>query len=213
MGILSKITINNPIKLYKMSLEFKLMNDLEPVQKEEIAEIARDNEAPYWVQDEISLLLDPDIPLYRGADMRVEVGILEDGNLLGFYDVPFFGIVDGALQNTLPGYIAIRKTDHDRGIGTLAIGALKGIFHELAYLQDVDLVHTGGSVNETTRFTQNGYEFIGMGQTGEWQQQHLYQKTFAIEKQSLSIQNQRIVTVLYNRIMNFLDTPQNPGPN
>lgn len=182
-----------------MSLEFKLMNDLEPGQKEEIAEIARDNGAPYWVQDEISLLLDPDIPLYKGSDMMVEVGILEDRNLLGFYDIPFLGIVDDVLQNTLPGYIAIRKTDHGRGIGTQAIGALNGIFHELAYLQDVDVVHTGGSVNGTTMFTQNGYEFIGMGQKGEWQQQHLYQKTFAPEKQDLSIEHQRIATVLYNR--------------
>jgi len=183
-----------------MPLEFKLMNDLKPGQKEEIAEIARDNDAPDWVQDEINLLLDPDIPLYRGSDMRVELGILEDGNLIGFYDVPFFGIVDGALRNILPGYIAIRKTDQDRGIGTQAIGALKGIFHELAYFENVNVVHTGGSVNGTTMFTKNGYEPIGMGQKGEWQQQHLYQNIFAIERQDLSIEHQRIATVLYNRI-------------
>jgi len=37
-----------------MPLEFKLMNDLEHGQKEEIAEIALDNCAPDWILDGIN---------------------------------------------------------------------------------------------------------------------------------------------------------------
>ena len=185
-----------------MTLELKLMPDLEFDQKMVIANLVRENHAPERTRINVEGFFDPERPLsYDGLDIAVIVAALNNDKVVGFYESTFFGLDNGVLENTLPGYLNVKSKG--QGIGSEIIDSMGTIFQELGYVTGVPVVHTVGSIDETNIYVRKGYEPIGTGQKGEWQQLHMYQKTFLPQHQELVPNQQRIVDSMSKRIQKY----------
>ena len=194
-----------------MTLELKLMHDLEFDQRMVIANLVRDNHAPERTRINVEGFFDPELqshddleyrgPEYDGLDIAVIVAALNNDKVVGFYESTFFGLDNGVLENTLPGYLNVKSKG--QGIGSEIIDSMGTIFQELGYVTGVPVVHTVGSIDETTMYANMSYESIGTGQNGEWQQLHMYQKTFLPQHQELVPNQQRIVDSMSKRIQKY----------
>lgn len=194
------------------------MQDLEFDQKMVISNLVRDRDNPVPERTQINVegFFDPELqlhdgleygdleyrgPEYDGPDIAVIVAALDSDEVAGFYESTFFGLGNGVLENTLPGYLNVASKG--QGIGSEIIDSIGTIFQELGHVSGVPVVHTVGSINETTMYTNNGYESIGTGQNGEWQQLHMYQKTFLPQHQELVHGQQKIVDAMSKRIQKY----------
>ena len=185
-----------------MTLELKLMQDLEFDQKMVIANLVSENHAPERTRINVEGFFNPKRPLsYDGLDIAVIVAALNNDKVVGFYESTFFGLDNGVLENTLPGYLNVESKG--QGIGSEIIDSMGTIFQELGYVTGVPVVHTIGSIDETTMYANMSYESIGTGQKGEWQQLHMYQKTFLPQHQELVPNQQRIVDSMSKRIQKY----------
>ena len=194
-----------------MTLELKLMQDLEFDQKMVIANLVRGNHAPERTRINVEGFFDPELqshddleyrgPEYDGPDIAVIVAALDSDEVVGFYESTFFGLDNGVLENTLPGYLNVESKG--QGIGSEIIDSMGTIFQELGYVTGVPVVHTVGSIKETNMYTNKSYESIGTGQKGEWQQLHMYQKTFLPQHQELVPNQQKIVDAMSKRIQKY----------